>query len=268
MNVMLVTKEKSMSSPLRDSKSVRWIQTPSVQIARSSKRIFVLSPATKLPEYSEFLREAIRCKNLCALFVYEDINSEWLPQMLTRAQIRPLKHMFVHKEFSLPKRIIAAWISNLQSQTIADATVFNDRLLVISCSLKEYEVPFDSIFALKRLPVEERSQFSISSDGSYIHWPNSDVHLDLDAFQYATDVIYRKKMDIARLSRSKNYGEAIAKLRKSHGLRQSDIAGISERQVRRIEHGGLVTSKVVDALASAHKMDANDYLDQLANMLY
>ncbi len=268
MEVILVTKERNLSSPLRRSESVQWIQIPSIKIAQESKRIFVFSPATKLPEYSDFLHEAVKCKSLLALFIYEDIESNWLPQMLHRAQIRALKRIFVHKEFELPKRIISAWTFDMQKQTIADAKVFDDRILIVACDLQEYEVPFSSIPALKRLPAEEHKHYEIVSDGSYIHWPDSDIHLDLDAFRYATDDIYKEKVDRESLIRNKNYGEAIAKFRKSYGLRQSDIPGLSERQVRRVEHGGSITSNVVKSLASAHGLEANDYLDQLANMLH
>lgn len=268
MDVMLVSKEKALSSPLRHLKDVNWVQVLDLSTAKKSKRIFVLSPATKLPEYSEFLREAVKYKNLCALFVYEDINSDWLPQMLTRANIRPLKHMFVHKQIDLPKRIISAWISDTHRYTIADATVFDDKLFVISCDLNKYEVPFGSITALKRLPVKERTKYIISPDGSYIHWPDSDVHLDLDAFRYAVDDSYREKMTMENLTRNKHFGEAIGKLRKSHGLRQKDITGLSERQLRRIEHGESVSTKVLEALAKAHGMELNDYLNHLAKMLH
>ena len=268
MEVMLVSKENDLSSSLRRKKSVHWVQKPSVQIAQTPRRIFVLSPATKLPEYSDFLRIAIKHKRLCALFVYEDIESEWIPQMLSRAGIRPLRHMFIHKKLDLPERIISAWIANIQKQTIADATVIDDRLLILGCDLREYEVPFSKISALKDVSVEERSKFMISSDGSYIHWPESDVHLDLDVFRYVTDDTYREKVDRERLAKNKNFGIAIAKFRRGNGLRQTDIPGLSDRQVRRIEHGGSVTSNVVKALASAHNLTVKDYMDQLANILH
>ncbi len=268
MEVMLVSKERDLYSALRGNEFVHWAQKPNLDIVDNYRKIFVHSPATKLPEYTDFLHAAVKRRNLCALFIYEDIENDWLPQMLARAKIRTLKHIFVHKELDIPRRIISAWTSDIQKETIADATVFDDRLMVLACDLMEYEISFDSIAALKNLPPEERSNFIISSDGSFIHWPVSDVHLNMDAFMYVTDSTYREKVDKKRLTKNKNYGEVIAKLRKLYGLRQSDILGLSERQVRRIEHGGSVTSNVLKALASAHGIELNEYLDQLANMIH
>jgi hypothetical protein len=41
--------------------------------------------------------------------------------------------------------------------------------------------------ALKRIPDAERANFSMDEDGSYIHWPGPDIHLDLDAVRVAID---------------------------------------------------------------------------------
>ena len=57
---------------------------------------------------------------------------------------------------------------------------------------------------------------------------------------------------------------AIAKLRLSMGLKQSQIEGLSERQVRRIEKGGGTTYEALRRLASAHRMDLESYLRELA----
>jgi hypothetical protein len=49
-------------------------------------------------------------------------------------------------------------------------------------------------------------------------------------------------------------------------LRQSGITGLSERQVRRIEKGGRTTIEALRRLASAHRMDLDAYLNELANI--
>jgi hypothetical protein len=48
------------------------------------------------------------------------------------------------------------------------------------------------------------------------------------------------------------------------GLKQSQIEGLSERQVRRIEKGVGTTYEALGRLASAHRMDLESYLRELA----
>ena len=59
-------------------------------------------------------------------------------------------------------------------------------------------------------------------------------------------------------------GLAIAKLRLRMGMKQSQIEGLSERQVRRIEKGEGTTYEALRRLASAHRMDLESYLRELA----
>jgi pyrroloquinoline quinone (PQQ) biosynthesis protein C len=48
------------------------------------------------------------------------------------------------------------------------------------------------------------------------------------------------------------------------GLKQSEIQGLSERQVRRIEKGEGTTYEALRRLAAAHGMDLEPYLRELA----
>ena len=43
---------------------------------------------------------------------------------------------------------------------IAKATVSEDRLFVLSCALRQYEVAFSDMTALKRIPKTERPKIS------------------------------------------------------------------------------------------------------------
>ena len=52
------------------------------------------------------------------------------------------------------------------------------------------------------------------------------------------------------------------------GLAQSKIPDLTERQLRRIEQGeGRATSKALAALAAAHGLALDDYLDRLAKAM-
>ncbi len=67
---------------------------------------------------------------------------------------------------------------------------------------------------------------------------------------------------------AKRYAEAIKVLRKNKGLKQSDIAGLSERQVRRLEAGLVYPhSSTLDKLAVAHDLPPAEYVRRLARMV-
>jgi hypothetical protein len=60
---------------------------------------------------------------------------------------------------------------------------------------------------------------------------------------------------------------AIATLGKQSKLRRSDIMGLSERQVSRIEKGEVTDIETLDLFAQAHQMELNDYLEAIANLM-
>ncbi len=172
-----------------------------------------------------------------------------------------------HVSSDLPKRVISAWSMGAQEQLIADATVIGDRLLVFSCGMEKFEVPFQSMSALKRIPTEQRESFTIAGDGSYLYWEGADIHLDLDAFRCVTDPAWKQKLEALKSTHNQLFGKEIATLRKQYKLRQSDITGLSERQVRRIELGEGTKADTLNLFAKAHGMELDAYLDAVANSI-
>ena len=188
--------------------------------------------------------------------------------MFDRANLRVMRNTLVHTNVDLPKRVINAWAMGAQEQLIADAIVIDDRLLVFSCSMEKFEVPFLSLPALKRIPIDERSSFTIADDGSYLYWEGADIHLDLESFRCATDPEWKQKFEALKANHNQVFGKVIASLRKNHKLRQSDILGLSERQVRRREQGdGSTKIDTLRLLAKAHSMELDDYLDAVADAI-
>jgi len=67
---------------------------------------------------------------------------------------------------------------------------------------------------------------------------------------------------------NERYGAAIRKLREQAGLSQSQIEGLTERQLRRIEQGECrATSSALAALAKALGLDTNSYMEQVAKAM-
>ena len=63
------------------------------------------------------------------------------------------------------------------------------------------------------------------------------------------------------------FGEAVAAFRKQCGLKQADIQGLSERQVRRIEKGERTKVDTLGILARSHGLSLKAYLDKIAGIL-
>lgn len=250
------------------SKLVKILDLSDVQSLESALNLFVLTSATGLPEVADIVRYANQKHHLRGLFIKEDIDPKWLPQMFDRANLRVMHNTFVYVNSDLPKRVINAWAMSAQDQLIADATVIGDRLFVLSCEMAKFEVPFSSLPALQQIPLEDRSNFIVADDGSYLYWQAEDVHLDLEAFRWATDPEWKQKFEALKLIHNQTFGKAIAQIRKLHKLRQADILGLSERQVRRIEQGeGSTKIDTLKLFAKAHGMEINNYLNVVAGTI-
>lgn len=249
------------------SSAVRVLRQPDVSVLDKAKNLFILSSATALPSIAEFVRSANRRHHLRALFVREDADPRWLPQLFDRANLRTLRNTLVHSGPELPRRVITAWRLGAQDHLIADGRVIDDHLCVVNCALERFEVSFDVMPALKRLPQDKREAFDIAEDGSYLHWPELDIHLDLDAIRSATDPGWSARAETARIAHDKRFGKAVATVRKAHGLRQSDIPDLSERQVRRIERGARTTIATLERLAKAHGMNLDEYLNAVSRVV-
>lgn len=67
---------------------------------------------------------------------------------------------------------------------------------------------------------------------------------------------------------NRRYGAAIRKLRENAGLLQTQIKGITDRQLRRIEQGVCrATAKSLKELAKALGLDVNTYMEKVANAM-
>ena len=229
--------------------------------------LFIAVCATGLSEISNLIKHANDIKLLRALFVRENVPAEWLPQMLSRADLRMARNILIHTntDWQTPRRIIKAWQSGAQRDLIARASVTDESLLVLDCTLKSFEVGFSEIAALAKMAKKDRLKFKISESGSYIHWPHADVHIDIDAIRYATDANCRQQFDLEKITHNKNFGKAISLVRQKYGLAKHDIANISDRQLRRIENEGARPSvATLGILAQAHEMELNNYLNEIA----
>jgi len=135
-------------------------------------------------------------------------------------------------------------------------------------SFRKLRVPIEKLPVLQGLSKEEREAFEIDEDGTFIHWPNRDIHLGWEQFECAVDERAYLKARQQTEGFNKAYGAAIEELRKEGGLRQSDIEGLTPRQLGRVESGQCrATLSALRKLAKAHNMSVSEYMEELSRRL-
>ena len=125
-----------------------------------------------------------------------------------------------------------------ENDRIQDAWWEDTTLVVVSPTaegFRKLRVPMEKLPVLRRLSKEERETFEIDEDGTFIYWPSRDIHLGWEQFECAVDETAYLKAKQQTEGFNKAYGAAIEALRKERGLCQSDIEGLTPRQVGRIE---------------------------------
>ena len=177
------------------------------------------------------------------------------------------RRLLVYRDPAVVHRIIGAYRYGLGPELIADAEVRQEAITVTTADLKTVVVPLAELPALRGRSPIELSEYEIDSDGSCIYWPQLDVHLGVEQFRLAVDPELREAARLATVRYNERYGAALRAVRRAHGLRQRDIAGLSERQVSRIEHGDRPRVATLEVLAAAHGLEINDYLREVAEAL-
>lgn len=240
----------------------------SLDVRRSKANYFVFTSASELEPVAKLVHDANSIHRLRALFVRADVDCTWFLPMFERANLRALRNTLVHTSPAIPQRVMHAWQIGAQDQLIADATVADDRLLVRNCALESFELGFEDLPALARLPMSERQEFTVDPDGSYLHWDSGDTHVGLDMIRSAIEPKYRETSLLQRLAFDRRFGAAVKSTRLDHSLRQSDIPGLSARQVSRIESGsGAPRHDTLRKIAAAHSLSVSAYLDDIAERL-
>jgi len=232
----------------------------------SWSHVFVAVSMHLLPAVGEFITAANSRRKLSGVFVRVESESQndALPQFLNHIGVRSLRNMMVHMDSSIPHRVLNAFCIGAENELIARAVSLNDDLFVVSCSAASYQLPFASIRGLRGVSREKKNDFRIASDGSFLHWPSEDIHINLESIRSILDKKYRRRRQLERIHSFGRIGEAVRLVRLAHDLTQSDVPGLSDRQIRRIEHGDRLTLSAAKDLAAAHDMSANDYLNELA----
>jgi nitrite reductase/ring-hydroxylating ferredoxin subunit len=154
------------------------------------------------------------------------------------------------------------------SLPIVDALIESDQLVLLSPSFVRLSVPLEKLSRFIGTKKSEVVAFKIDADGRFLYWPHADVHLGWTQFRQIVDPASAVACSQKTQKFNQRYGAAIRSMRESHRLKQSDIHGITDRQLRRVEHGEQAVSSVtLEALAKAHSLSLDDYLNKLSKLV-
>lgn len=163
------------------------------------------------------------------------------------------------------RRMVDARLASAEKRLIASALIEGDKLVVWSCEPKRYALRMSDMPALARIDPKHLGNFELNASGSCLHWDSGDVDINLDSIRYYVDPKARKEQDKTSRDEAARYAGAIRALREEHKLTQSDVAGLTERQVRRVEQGeSHPRSDTLRKLAAAHGLAIDAYLRELA----
>lgn len=165
-------------------------------------------------------------------------------------------------------RVCFALVRDDPHGSIIDAYLADDSLFVRGPGHRMLHVPLSSLPALRGKSRDVLRNFVLDPDGSFVHWPEIDVHLGWGQFLQAVDPGELRRAQQRSKGYNQRYGAAIRRVREEAGLPQSRIGGLTDRQLRRIEQGeSRATSAALATLAVAHGLDTNTYLERLAQAM-
>jgi hypothetical protein len=268
-NVNFIT----LSDSLLPSSEIRpWDKLSIKRLQRFKNPFLIFSPYSALLKAKEELRELKELEKELfkglVLSVDPDIytiSGPYLKEDLTDSIKKKIVEV---SDIHIIKRIYQAWKLGAQEDLIADFNIdSHGNLFLRSCDFKVYSCHAGLFNSLKDMTKKERENFTLDNDGSYIHWPTGDIHLDLDSFKIKLDENYKKKVLKENLKFQKDLGAKLKNLRLSKGLLQKDFT-LSPKTISRYEHGEEIpTYKALEKIAKAYKMDIDELMATLSEVL-
>lgn len=178
---------------------------------------------------------------------------------------KPDRRLHVSRDPGTLRRLLVASRRSVPMEGIVDAYVVANELVLVLGDLTVRSFPREEVPQVGRLPAERFTEFEIDPDGSYLRWPEEDVDLGVSGLLQAVDPMYMADVEIERLARE-DTGGALRAMREERELRQRDVPGLSERQVRRLEKGtSRLTAEAAGDLADAFGLSLDRFLELLAS---
>lgn len=201
-------------------------------------------------------------------FVFADVALPALMRLPTLLGLhKPDRRLHLTRDPTTLRRLLVAQTRVVSMEGIVDAYAVADELVLVLGDLTVRSFPRDRIPRLDRLGDEELAAFELDDDGSYLRWPDLDLDLGVSSLLQAADPAYLAEVEIERLARE-DVGTLLREMRESRGLRQRDVPGLSERQVRRLEKGtSHLTADAARQFAEAFDLSTDRFLRRLGRLL-
>lgn len=245
------------------------IDLTTAQVPSGSSTFFV-SRVSDLPDrVPAKARIATQSKHL--LFA-EGLPIEAIASRLPRLGIRDARRLHIAREHDpgqitgILYRLVKGNAQPEGPHRIVDAWVENGTLVLLSPSFDRLAVPLQKLISYIGSDPDEVRAFEIDEDGSFLCWQHADVHLGWQQFVRLVDptALLAARQKLREFN--ERYGAAIRAFREKAGLKQAAVAGLTERNLRRVEHGQIpATRATLQALARAHGLPLDEYLARLAN---
>lgn len=200
--------------------------------------------------------------------VFTDVPVPALMRLPTLLRLhKPDQRLHVTRDAGALRRLLVAQKRQLPEEGIVDAYAVGDELVLVLGDLTVQSFPRDQVPPLADRGREALQEFEIDSDGSYLRWPEMDVDLGVSSLLQAVDPTYLADVEIERIA-EEDTGAALRAMREERGLRQKDISGLGERQVRRLESGeSRLTAGAARKIAKSFDLSVARFLELMGGRL-
>ena len=177
---------------------------------------------------------------------------------------KPDQRLRVCRDPSVVKRLVIALKRPAAWEGILDAYVLEDSLVLVLGDLSVRTFPVGKLPKVACFPPAVLDNFEIDSAGSFLYWPDRDVHMGPSQMLQAVDPAYLAEVEIRRYE-MENVSRALADMRNDRLLKQTQILGLSERHVRRLEkEKARLTVDAATRFASAFGLSLSGFIDELS----
>ena len=180
---------------------------------------------------------------------------------------KPNQRLQVCRDPSVVKRLVIALKRPAPWEGILDAYVLKDSLVVVLGDMSVRKFPVRRLPKVGRFEPAVVSRFVIDSSGSYLHWPDRDVHMGPSQMLQAVDPMHLADVEIRRYE-MENVSQALLDMRHDRQLKQTEIPGLSARHVRRLEKEEIrLTVEAASKFARAFGLTLSGFMDELSERI-
>ncbi len=180
---------------------------------------------------------------------------------------KPDRRLRVSRDPLVVKRLVVALRRPAPLEGILDAYVLGHSLVEVLGDMSVRQIPIQWLPRVGELEPAEFGRFEIDSAGSYMYWPDPDVHMGSSQMLQAVDPMYLADVEIRRYAMAR-VSLALLDMRNDRHLKQTEIPGLSERHVRRLEKEKVrLTVGAATRFASAFDMTLPEFLDELSERI-